>query len=130
MNDRELIRTVLDAANRNEMEAVDALVHEDFLGVVPPSMSAEPDTYAGPAGVRRYFDLFRETVDNLVIRVDDFEQVGDSLIVIAWASGTGRASGVPVAIGVALAAQVRDGKVFRMEAFPDLEEARRELESR
>jgi len=28
--------------------------HPDFVGVVPPELSAEPDTYRGHAGIRRY----------------------------------------------------------------------------
>ena len=54
-------------------------IHEDFQGVVPPSMSAEPDTYEGHEGIRRYFRLFEETVEDLefVFRevIDDGDQV-------------------------------------------------------
>src|SRR3954454_18488444 len=124
MDDLALIRTVMEAANRNEMDLVAELVHEDFLGIVPPTMSAEPDSYKGPEGVRRYFDLFRETVDDLEVAVHDFEPVGAWIVVLGAVSGAGRASGVPVNLDVAIATQVRDGKMYRMEAFPDLEQAR------
>lgn len=130
MDDRALIRSVMEAANRNQMDLVAALVHEDFLGIVPPSMSAEPDTYKGPEGVRRYFDLFRETVDELEVSVYDFEHVGAWIVVLGGVSGAGRASGIPVNLDVALATQIRDGKLYRMEAFPDVDQAKRDLAAR
>lgn len=130
MDDRALIRSVMEAANRNQMDLVAALVHEDFLGIVPPSMSAEPDTYKGPEGVRRYFDLFRETVDELEVSVYDFEHVGAWIVVLGAVSGAGRASGIPVNLDVALATQIRDGKLYRMEAFPDVDQAKRDLAAR
>src|SRR3954452_7190161 len=115
MDDLALIRTVMEAANRNEMDLVAELVHEDFLGIVPPTMSAEPDTYEGPEGVRRYFDLFRETVDDLEVSVHDFEHLGEWIVALGAVSGAGRASGIPVYLDVALATQIRDGKLYRIE---------------
>jgi ketosteroid isomerase-like protein len=130
VDNRELIVACLEAANRNEMDVAAALVHDDFVGVVPPSMSAEPDTYEGPDGLRRYFELFREIVDDVAFSITDFEDVGDWTIALGAASGTGNVSGLPLNLDVAIGTQVRDGKIFRMEAFPDLEHARRELRAR
>jgi ketosteroid isomerase-like protein len=130
VDSRELIVACLEAANRNEMDAAAALVHADFIGVVPANMSAEPDTYEGPEGLRRYFDLFREIVDELEFSITNFEDVGDWTIALGAAAGTGRVSGIRLMLDVAIGTQVRDGKLFRMEAFPDLEHARRELGAR
>jgi ketosteroid isomerase-like protein len=130
VDSRQLIVACLEAANRNEMDAAAALVHDDFVGVVPPSMSAEPDTYQGPDGLRRYFELFREIVDDVAFSITDFEDAGDWTIALGAAAGTGRVSGLPLNLDVAIGTQVRDGKIFRMEAFPDLEHARRELRVR
>jgi ketosteroid isomerase-like protein len=130
VDDLELIRIVMSAANRGEMDVVTAHVHDDFLGIVPPSMSAEPDTYAGPAGVQRYFDLFHDTVEQLEIAVHDIEDAGDWLIATGTFAGTGRASGLPLALDATMGVQIRDGQLYRMEAFPSLEEAREELAGR
>jgi ketosteroid isomerase-like protein len=130
VDNQELIVACLEAANRNEMDMAASLVHDDFVGVVPPSMSAEPDTYEGPDGLRRYFELFREIVDDVAFSITDFEDVGDWTIALGAASGTGNVSGLPLNLDVAIGTQVRDGKIFRMEAFPDLEHARRELRAR
>jgi ketosteroid isomerase-like protein len=130
VDNRELIVALLEAANRNEMDAASALVHADFVGVVPANMSAEPDTYEGPDGVRLYFELFRDIVDDLEFSITDFEDVGDWTIALGSAAGTGHVSGLRVSLDVAIGSQVRDGKIFRMEAFPDLDHARRELAAR
>jgi ketosteroid isomerase-like protein len=112
------------------MDVAAALVHDDFVGVVPPSMSAEPDTYEGPDGLRLYFELFRDIVDDLEFSITDFEDVGEWTIALGAAAGTGHVSGLRVTLDVAIGTQVRDGKIFRMEAFPDLEHARSELATR
>jgi ketosteroid isomerase-like protein len=130
VDDLELIQTAMDAANRGELDVVAALVHDDFLGIVPPSMSAEPDSYKGPAGVRRYFDLFHDTVDQLQITVRAVEDAGDWLIATAAFSGNGRGSGLPMSLDVAMAVQIRDGKLYRTEAFRSIEDARSELTRR
>jgi ketosteroid isomerase-like protein len=130
VDDIELIRAVLTAANRGDIDVVTALVHDDFLGIVPPSMSAEPDSYAGPAGVQRYFDLFHDTVDRLQISVHTIEDAGDWLVATGTFAGTGRASGLPLALETNMGVQIRDGKLYRMEAFPTLDEARAELSAR
>jgi ketosteroid isomerase-like protein len=127
MERRELIVAAFEAANHGDLAQIGEFIHDDFLGVVPPDMSAEPDTYAGPAGAKRYFDLWRETVDDLDIRFDAFEDLGDWTIATGAVSGRGRVSGLPVSLTVALATQFRDGKLFRSRAFPDLETARAEL---
>ena len=41
------------------------LISDDFLLVVPPSMSAEPDSYQGPEGARRYMDAFEGVIDDV-----------------------------------------------------------------
>jgi ketosteroid isomerase-like protein len=130
VDDLELIRAVMTAGNRRELDVVADLIHDGFVGIVPPSMSAEPDSYEGAAGVRRYFDLFHEAVDQLEFTVSEIEDAGDWLIVTSSFSGTGRASGLPLALDAAVGVQIRDGKLYRMEAFPSLDEARREIAAR
>ena len=65
MSDAEIVRQMLDALNNEGTEAALAWFAEDFHGVVPPELSAEPDSYDGHDGVRRYFDSFHEIVADL-----------------------------------------------------------------
>src|SRR4051794_40784278 len=113
-----MIQTTLDAGNRHDMESATALVHEDFVGVVPPTLSAEPGNYEGREGVVRYFDLWREIADDLVTSPVRYETEGEWTIVIAEVTGTGRSSGMPIRDDVYLGFLLRDGLIARIEAFP------------
>ena len=124
------ILAALDAANRRDLDAVAALVDDDFVGVVPPEMSAEPDSYVGPDGIRRYFELWYDIVDGLVFEVERFEAEGDWTIGIGSVSGAGRATGLELKLDFALATLLRDGKIVRIEAFPSGDDAHRELAER
>ena len=118
---------LIAALEAADVDRIAPYVHPDFEGVVPASMSAEPDSYRGLEGVRRYFDLFRETVDDLAFRVHPVEQHGEWIVVETHITGTGRSSGVPVELRAAGTMQMRDGKLLRLEGHPTLEEARSSL---
>ena len=120
----------LDAANRRDLDAVVALTDEQFEGVVPESMSAEPDSYVGHEGIRRYWQSFWEIVDDLVIAPEEFDDVGDWTVARCHATGRGRTSGIPIDNHIAVACLLRHGRVYRFHAFPDMDEARRALASK
>jgi len=124
---REVITAALDAGSRHDLDAVVALTDEDFEGVVPSSMSAEPDVYLGHDGIRHYFESFWEIVDDLHFELVEFDEVNGWTIALAHARGSGRASGLPIDNFVVIASQVRGGRVHRMHAYPDMDEARRAL---
>ena len=77
MSAAALVRRMIDTLNEEGVEAALELVAEDFHGVVPPELSAEPDTYDGHDGLRRYFDSFQEIVADL--RFDAEELVDESV---------------------------------------------------
>ena len=124
---RDVITAALDAASRRDLDAVVELTAEDFEGVVPSSMSAEPDVYRGHDGIRRYFESFWEIVDDLVFELVEFDEAGGWTIALAHARGHGRSSGLPIDNLVVIASEVRDGRVHRIHAYPDMDEARRAL---
>jgi ketosteroid isomerase-like protein len=47
-------RAALAAFGTGDLDHLVRQFHPDFVGVVPPELSAEPDTYRGHAGIRRY----------------------------------------------------------------------------
>jgi ketosteroid isomerase-like protein len=128
MHTREGLQALLDAIQGGDVDQIVRHVDPDFHGVVPPSMSAEPDAYSGVEGIRRYFELFRETVDNLRFEVLEVEEHGDCAIASLGISGVGRASGIPFDASVFTLIEMRGGKMARMDAYPTLEEARASLQ--
>jgi ketosteroid isomerase-like protein len=121
---RELLDVVFDAANRRDLDAIVAHVDPSFAGEVPSSMSAEPDTYKGHDGIRRYFESFWEIVDDLTFELEDVEQVGAWTVVSVHPHGVGRSSGLTIEDRIALTVQARDGKLTRLRTHPGATEAR------
>ena len=118
------VRAMYEALEKDGPEGMLPFVDPQFEGVVPPELSAEPDAYRGHDGIRRYFALFDEVVEDLRFHAEEFERVGDSVIADVVISGRGRGSGAEVEMQIVIAAEVRDGVVTRMTAYPDRPSAR------
>ena len=121
----ETLRQVFEAFNSGEMGRVLALTHPDFEGEVPPELSAEPDTYRGHEGIRRYFQSFEDAMDEIRFHPERFWDVGDSVAVAARLTAKGRQTAIPVEQQFALLWTFRDRKALRVRAFASLSEALR-----
>ncbi|MFL5957183.1 MAG: nuclear transport factor 2 family protein [Solirubrobacterales bacterium] len=79
--DIDLVREAFDAYERAGVEALAQYFHPDFEGVVPPELSAEPDTYRGREGLRRYFALWEEQISDLGVAVEQLIDNDDAIVV-------------------------------------------------
>jgi ketosteroid isomerase-like protein len=119
-----VVRRLFEIFDHGEIEDAMKLLSDDFVTVVPPSMSAEPDSYHGHEGVRRYFAAFEGQLEDVRFEaLDLIETAGDRVIVPLKLSARGTASGIEVEQFAAAVIQVRDGKVTRIDPHPDLESA-------
>ena len=116
-------RAALAAFGTGDLDRLVRLFHPDFVGVVPPELSAEPDTYRGHAGIRRYVESFREYVDGLRFVPEDVIDAGDAVVVAMRIEGRGRGSGVPFEQRLANHITVRDGLIDSMTAYATIDEA-------
>ena len=123
----DIVRTMYEGLEKDGAEGMLPFVDPRFEGIVPPELSAEPDAYRGHDGIRRYFALFDEVVEDLRFHAEDFECVGDWVMADVVISGRGRGSGADVEMQIVISAEVRDGRVTRMTAFPDRPSAREKL---
>ncbi len=124
MSDAATVRTMLDALNEEGTEAALAWFTEDFHGEVPPELSAEPDSYDGHDGVRRYFDSFHEIVNDLRFDAEELVDVGPGAVAArGLITGSGRESGIPIEMRVPMLMRLRDGKLTEMSAYREWEEA-------
>jgi ketosteroid isomerase-like protein len=124
MADRAAVEAALQAFASGDTGAVERHIDPEFEGVVPPELSAEPDSYRGHDGVRRYFELFADTTEDLRFDTEVTEDLGEWVLVTVNLSGRGRTSGLPMDTTVYAAVLIRDDKLLRMEGFPTLEDAR------
>jgi ketosteroid isomerase-like protein len=116
-------RAALAAFGTGDLDHLVRQFHPDFVGVVPPELSAEPDTYRGHAGIRRYLESFREYVDGLRFVPEDVIDAGDAVVVAMRIEGRGRGSGVPFEQRLANRITVRDGLIDSMTAYATVDEA-------
>jgi ketosteroid isomerase-like protein len=125
-----LVERLFAAFETGQIEGVTDLISDDFLLVVPPSMSAEPDSYEGPEGARRYMDAFEGVIDDVRFSADELHPEGGRVIALVRVTGRGASSGLPMEMRAASIISVRDGKVTGIESHPDLATAREALAGR
>jgi ketosteroid isomerase-like protein len=124
MRDSEVVRHMFDALNDDGTEAALEWFADDFRGVVPPELSAEPDTYDGHDGVRRYFDSFNEIVNDLRFDAEELVEVAPGAVAgRGLITGEGRESGIPIEMRLPFLIRVRGGKVSEMTPYTDWDDA-------
>ncbi len=64
---QEIVERGIRAYSEDGVEALIEFVHPEFEMTTPPGIAAEPDTYRGRDGVRRYFESFLEIMDEVRI---------------------------------------------------------------
>ena len=122
-SDVELVKLAFQALAQGGYETLLPLIDSDFEMTTPPGLAAEPDTYRGPEGVRRYFDSFYDAMDEIRFEAHDFRDVGEWVVVSTTVTARGRSSGLEFDQSIVQAWRVRDGKAIRLEVFADVEEA-------
>jgi len=122
----EVVRRALAAFDSGAIEQVLAMVGPDFEARVAPELSAEPDTYRGSEGVRRYFDSFREAFEQIRFEVEQLTDAGDSGVVVGMRmTAVGKVTKIGVEQRNAGVWTVLDGKVARIETYARLDDALR-----
>ena len=119
----EIVRRVNAAFSSGDMERILALLDADFETAVGPELSAEPDTYRGHHGVRRYFDSFHHAMDQIRFDPGRFRASGSSVVVALRLSARGRSTGIPVEQNVGQVWTVRDGKALEVRSYLTYREA-------
>ena len=126
-----VVRALFERINARGIDAVTELLAPDAVFVVPPEASAEPDTYRGHDGARRYFSGFDGVLDEVRFELLDVELVtDDSVLAASRLSGRGTTTGIPVHQETFVVLTVRDGLVTWIKPYDDRETALAELRSR
>jgi uncharacterized protein len=125
-----VVRELFERFKSGDRNSVLELLAEDFVAEVPPSMSAEPDVYEGREGVLRYLEAFDGLMEDVRFEPLDFHVEGEQVIAELVMKGRGVASGIEVEQRTAVVHWIANGKVTRMDPFPDLEAARDALRRR
>ena len=119
----DTLRELLEAFNSGDLERIFGLLHPDFEVEVPPALSAEPDTYRGHDGARRYFESFWDTMDEIRFRPERFWDAGESVVVAMRLTAKGRRTAIAVEQRFAQVWEFRDGKAARARTYASDTEA-------
>jgi ketosteroid isomerase-like protein len=121
----EVVRALIAAANRRDIEAADALT-SDAIEFDSTFAASEGRAFSGPSAIRDYFAAVEEAFDDVVIELDDVvDAEGDRVLIYVRVRGRGRGSGITVDHLYGQIYEVRDGLIVRIESFMDPQEARR-----
>jgi ketosteroid isomerase-like protein len=119
----DLVRERFGPMRDGDVEALLPLIHPEFEVTTPPGLAAEPDTYRGPEGIRRYFESFYEIMDRVSFEPDDFIAVGELVVVPVTLTARGRTTGIETAQKVVQVWQLKEEKAYRIEVYATLDEA-------
>ena len=119
----EVVRRLFEDYAEGGVEAVLEGADENVVIEIPPELSAEPDTYRGHDGVRRYFAGFEGMLDD--VRYEALEITGYGRFVIAHIrlSGRGMSSGLDAELEAYVVHEIEDGRIVRIRPYAELEDA-------
>ena len=119
----ELARQYVEAFNEGGLDATEHLRHPQMEVVDPPNMP-DADRYVGEAAVRERVESYLATGWDGQMRVQEYIDAGDEVLVLWHFTGQGVLGGVPMDIPtVGHLYSFEDGKVRRIRQYLSREEA-------
>ena len=120
----DVVQRLFDDYAEGGVEAVLHGADENIVIEIPPELSAEPDTYRGHAGVRRYFAGFEGMLDDVRYEALELTESGDDTVIAhIRLSGRGVSSGLDVDLEAFVVHELANGKIVRIHPYADLDGA-------
>jgi ketosteroid isomerase-like protein len=126
----KLVREIIEALNRGDVDGMLARMHPDFEWGPLESSPAAGGVYRGHEQVRRYVEDWLGTFDNLRLDLEDLAEIADCVVAVVHGHGRGRASGLQLDTRFCQLWTVRDGTALGMEEYATREQALAEVHSR
>jgi len=90
----EIVKRGLRAYEERGVEGLLEFVHPEFEMTTPAAIAAEPDTYRGHQGLRRYFDSFFEIMDEVRMEPTEIIARGDDVLIRFDLVARGKSTGI------------------------------------
>ena len=122
-----VVRRMLDAISRRDLEAVLAEFDEDLVLDWTASRNVDAAIYHGLDGIRGFILAYWETFDGMVLTPEKVLERGDVVVAAVLARFT-RVDGIAIDTRFALVATLRAGRIVRLQMEQSLAEALETLE--
>ena len=125
----ELVRAVIEASQRGEMDKVFAAYDPEVEwcvgeGARPTPISDFEPVYRGHDGIRQFWRTWAEAWETPTFEYEEFVDAGETVVSVLSQRVRGRASGIQQELkSYAQNWTIKDGKIIRVEFFPDREKA-------
>jgi ketosteroid isomerase-like protein len=119
----DVVQRLFDLFAAGGVEGAIEVIDEAVVIEIPPDMSAEPDTYHGHAGVRRYFEGFDGMIEDLRYEPIELSPVGERVLAHVRLSGRGASSGLDVSLDPYVVHELAGGRIVGIRPYPDRESA-------
>jgi ketosteroid isomerase-like protein len=118
----EIVRKMVEAANRRDLETLDAVTSKDFE-LHSVLAASEGRTFAGHRGLRDYFDWFDHAFGEFQNEIEELIEAGDRVVVMTTLTARGRTSGVSLAQHTGSVVSFRGEQISRWDSYFSPEEA-------
>jgi ketosteroid isomerase-like protein len=119
----EKVKYGFAALARGDIEEMLTVVHPEIELLPLSGKLVDSRSYHGHEGVREWDRTRRDAWENLEFLPEEYEDLGDAVLVHGEVRSRGAASGVELDTQVSWLFEFREGKVARLEAFLDRDEA-------
>jgi ketosteroid isomerase-like protein len=125
------VREGIDSWSRGDLDGTLALIDPEIVWRPVTAWPGIQPEYRGHAGVRRFWDAFRDPWETITLEADRIRELDERRVLTrSHFRARGRASGVTTEIVLHTVWTFEDGKLMRFESFTDeqaaLEAARRQ----
>jgi ketosteroid isomerase-like protein len=110
----ELVRGIIEALNRADLDGMLARMHPDFEWR-PLEASPVARVYRGREQVRHYVEDWLSTFESLRLELEEATEAAERVVAVVRGHGRGRASGLELDNRFCQVWTVRDGTVVAME---------------
>jgi ketosteroid isomerase-like protein len=126
----ELVRGLVEAFQRGDLEGVVASARDDFEIFLPRNLP-NSGLYVGRDGFFTWLGEWLDAWDDFTVELTEVTPAGERHVVATMRqSGIGKGSGIPVEMEIAYMWEVRDGRLAAMHLYESPEEAVRVAERR
>jgi ketosteroid isomerase-like protein len=120
----DLVRQGMQAWSRGDIDATLALIDPQIVWRPVTAWPGIQREYRGHAGVRRFWDAFRDPWEEITMEADEISELDEHRVLTrSHFRGRGRASGVTTEARLYTVWTLQTGKLVRFESFTDEEAA-------